>query len=190
LKEKAELRVIAGIAKKCKLIAPAGLAVRPTSDRVKEAMFNILGAFVAECNFLDLFAGSGGVGIEALSRGAAKAVFVEKELINMRVIKKNLQHTGLAAGARCICADAAKAMRLLSAEKAVFDVAFIDPPYARGAALDALARLTECGLLAPGGLAIVESGRETLVLEDLPNKVKAYRQEKYGNTVLTFFCHQ
>src|SRR5665647_70419 len=107
------LRVIAGSAKRRKLKTPRGLAVRPTSDRVKEALFNMLGSTILHCRFLDLFAGTGNIGIEALSRGAAGSTFVENNKNNIHIIKENLHITGLEDKARLICRDAADALLLL-----------------------------------------------------------------------------
>jgi 16S rRNA (guanine(966)-N(2))-methyltransferase RsmD len=183
------LRVIAGIAKKCKLVAPDGLVVRPTADRVKEALFSILGGSVIESKFLDIFAGSGGVGIEALSRGATQVVFVEKEMKNFQIIKKNLLSTGLTDRARCIQLSADKAITLLGAEKTAFDLVFMDPPYARRLVADTLTLLTKNHLVKSGGIVIVESGAE-IPAEDLPESLGMYRQGKYGNTMLSFYYCQ
>ena len=126
------MRVIAGSARGRKLNRPAGSRVRPTADRVKEALFSTLtsrfGSF-DEVVVLDLFAGSGGLGIEALSRGAASAVFVDCHPDSIALTKSNLLLTGLADSATLIMMDASKALKRLSAERVLFDVIFIDPPY-------------------------------------------------------------
>lgn len=160
--------------------------MRPTSDRVKEAFFNILGGRVPGCHFLDLFAGTGNIGIEALSRGAAAAVFVEKDARNIRVIKENLAATGLEAQARLIRLDVADALPLLGKEGRRFDVVFLDPPYLKDYEAGTLGGIAGHGLLRPGGWAVVESSKR----DDLPREVgnlKMFRQEKYGDTLLTFY---
>lgn len=181
------MRVIAGTAKKRKLITPAGLTVRPTSDRVKEALFSILGESVAASCFLDLFAGAGTVGIEALSRGAEKVVFVEKETNNIRIIKKNLQVTGLADKARCMGVTVDKAVSLLASEKVSFDLIFMDPPYMSDHVADTLNSITGNNLLLPDGLVVVESNKNTLLPEYSPDGLNMFRRALYGDTVLAFY---
>jgi len=180
------LRVIAGAAKKRRLKAPRGLKVRPTSDRVKEALFNILGPLVEGSNFLDLFAGTGSVGIEALSRGARRAVFVEKNIENINVIKENLSITGLGNGARLVCLSVAQALPLLGREGVKYELIFIDPPYFKGLVSGTLSGIARNGLLKPGGTVVVESSNKDL----LPREaffLRLFRQEKYGDTLLSFY---
>lgn len=180
------MRVIAGTAKRRRLKVPRGLEVRPTSDRVKEALFNILGELVQGCRFLDLYAGTGNIGIEALSRGAAGAVFVEKDLKNIRVIRDNLTVTGLEEKARIIHQDVGKALFMLGQEGQVFDLVFMDPPYLKDLEQGALEGIIRHGLLDPGGMVVVESSSK----DRLPQKVATLnltRQEKYGDTVLSFY---
>jgi len=163
------------------------MKVRPTADRVKEALFNILGGLVPGCTFLDLFAGTGSIGIEALSRGAAGAVFVEKFKENIGVIKENLTVTGMAGKARVLHQDVADALILLGMEGAKFDLIYLDPPYLEDHRISTLAGIARYGLLKPGGVAVVESGKK----DSLPSEVeglKMFRQEKYGDTMLSFYC--
>lgn len=183
------LRVISGTAKKRRLRVPRGLEVRPTADRVKEALFNILGGLVLGCSFLDLFAGTGNIGIEALSRGAASAVFVEKNNKNIRVVKENLAITGLDTSARLICQDVADALSLLGREGQRFDIIFLDPPYLKDFEMDALVGIADHCLLKPDGMVIIESSKE----DHLPRNValiKMIRQERYGDTLLSFYHNE
>ena len=184
------MRVIAGSAKKRRLIAPPGLAVRPTADRVKEALFNILGGYVLESRFLDLFAGAGGVGIEALSRGAGQVVFVEKEPKNMEIIKKNLQLTGLSDKAGCLCLSAEKALELLALEDASFDLIFMDPPYRQNLVSGTLHCIAVNSLLSADGLVVVETGKEIPLPERENDGLSIVRREKYGDTLLAFYQYQ
>ncbi|OPY57367.1 MAG: Ribosomal RNA small subunit methyltransferase D [Pelotomaculum sp. PtaU1.Bin035] len=180
------LRVIAGIAKKRQLKSPRGVEVRPTSGRVKEALFNILGPLVEGSNFLDLFAGTGNVGIEALSRGAERTVFVEKSVKNVRIIKENLDITGLEANARLVCLSVNQALPLLGREGLEYDLIFIDPPYHKDLVSDTLNGIVKNGLLKPGGTVVIESGEKDL----LPRGtvfLRLFRQEKYGDTFLSFY---
>ena len=125
------MRVIAGSAKSLRLKTLDGLDTRPTTDRIKETLFNIIGPSVYGSVFLDLFSGSGGIGIEALSRGAKEAVFVENNPKAMRYIKDNLKFTRLEHKAATITGDVMNALYQLEGEK-VFDIIFMDPPYDRG----------------------------------------------------------
>ena len=184
------MRVIAGTAKRRGLITPRGLAVRPTADRVKEALFNILGPLVVGCNFLDLYAGAGAVGIEALSRGAGQVVFVEKEIGNIRIIKKNLQITGLAENARCLGMSVNKAITLLSAQGTSFELIFMDPPYKEALIPDTLKGIAESGLLKPEGAIITESGKNASIPENVAGGLRICRQEVYSETKITFLSYK
>jgi len=177
------LRVIAGSARGTKLKAPKGLSVRPTADRVKEALFNIINARVIDCVFIDLFAGSGAVGIEALSRGAKNAVFVDHNRVNIALIKDNLEKTRLAERARLLCSDAGKAIDSLAAENFKADLFFIDPPYDLANVELLVSRIFAKDLVSPTGLVVVEHSAKNLIwAESFPG----YRQKKYGDTSLTF----
>lgn len=128
------MRVIAGAAKGHKLQTIEGLNTRPTTDRIKETLFNIIAFDLPESRFLDLFSGSGAIGIEALSRGADTAVFVEQAAECQKVITENLTHTKLMERARLIKSDVLTGLAQLSAEQETFDIIFMDPPYAAGLA--------------------------------------------------------
>lgn len=181
------LRVISGKAKGRKLKVPAGWNIRPTPDRVKESLFNILMGIIEGARFLDLFAGTGNVGIEALSRGAAGAVFVENNSRHVKVIEENLAITGLGERARVIKSGVEPALKKLAAENLKFDIVFMDPPYHTDLAEKALLLLAESDLVGENGLVIVESSS----LKDMPERVGDLfisRREKYGDTVLTFYA--
>ncbi len=167
------MRVIAGSARGRALQAPRGDATRPTADRVRGAMFNALGSQLdlAGCRVADLFAGSGALGIEALSRGAAHAVFVEAELSARRVILENLRTLGLADRAEVRAGDATE----LAGQLGWFDVAFCDPPY-RFAGWDALLGALDAGFV------VIESDREV----PLPPPWELVRVKAYGSTVVLF----
>jgi 16S rRNA (guanine(966)-N(2))-methyltransferase RsmD len=145
---------------------------------------------VVNSNFLDLFAGTGGVGIEALSRGAQQAVFVEQANSNVVIIKKNLRATGLAAKARCLALSVEKAIPLLSTERSGFELVYLDPPYAKNLAPAVLRSLVANALLVPKVNVVVESGKQELPPEYGAANLRLYRQEKYGDTVLSFYQFQ
>lgn len=178
------MRIIAGSAKGRKLIAPRGRDIRPTLDRVREALFNILGQNLAGKKFLDLFAGSGVVGIEALSRGAEVAVLVEKDREACRVIQKNLELCGFSDRARVICRDVIRALPSLRGEK--FNVVFADPPYYQGWEEKIFPLLARYRLVPPGGVVVVESGKKTVLPAELAG-FSLKRREIYGDTSLNFF---
>nr|WP_282432148.1 16S rRNA (guanine(966)-N(2))-methyltransferase RsmD [Desulfurispora thermophila] len=180
------LRVIAGKAKKRILKVPTGWTGRPTADRVKEALFNILGAAVIESDFLDLFAGTGNVGIEALSRGARKACFVEKDRRAVGAIKQNLALTGLSQQAEIWAGDVFKILNNLSERKINFDFIFLDPPYDKGYEEGVMELIIAGKLLRPGGLLIAEVSKRQVMPEE-KNGLALWRREKYGDTVLCFY---
>jgi 16S rRNA (guanine966-N2)-methyltransferase len=174
------VRIIAGSRKGARIFAPKGLDTRPTSDRVREAAFNLIGP-VDEAAVLDLFAGSGAMGLEALSRGAASAVFVESDREACRTIERNLAKLGL-TGATVLCRDA---FQVLSAESRTYDLVLCDPPYG----FEGHARLAGYlkRVLAPNGLLVYETGaKEQPELEGL--QVRTSRT--YGSARLTLFEHE
>ncbi|MCC2253121.1 16S rRNA (guanine(966)-N(2))-methyltransferase RsmD [Ruminococcus sp. CLA-AA-H200] len=154
------MRVIAGSARSLRLKTPEGMATRPTTDRIKETLFNIIGPSMYDCTFLDLFSGSGGIGIEALSRGAREAVFVESSPKAMKCIKENLTFTRLAPKALTVTSDVMNALCRLEGEK-VFDFIFMDPPYDQGYERRVLEYLSESELAYEDTLIIVEASLDT-----------------------------
>ena len=157
------MRVISGLARGHKLVCPEGASVRPTSDRAKEAIFSALGARVYGSHFLDVFSGSGAVGIEAISRGAEFVAFIESEPAHSGIILRNLAHISKAvAGAdyKVLTEDAAGALTGLSASSLAFDIIFLDPPYKSGLLESALRHIYELSLLKTGGIIAAETGKD------------------------------
>ena len=180
------MRIIAGTRKGARIFAPRGRETRPTGDRVREAAFNLLGPGAAEgATVLDLFAGSGAMGLEALSRGAAKATFVENDREACRTINRNLDKLGL-EGATVLCQDALAALRNDARMGARYDLVFVDPPYRRFSSLQnaLIQRLPE--ILAPDGILVLETaaGEEP----QLPLEKRTSR--RYGSARLTVFTHE
>ena len=175
------MRVIAGSRKGHTLVAPRGLATRPTSDRVRENVFNLVGP-VDGARVLDLFAGSGALGIEALSRGAARATFVEREPEAVRALERNLDRLRL-TGARVVRGDALWSVAQEAAAGAKYDLVLVDPPYEM--LTEILPRLARHlpQLLAGDGLLVVET--DARVEPELPLPVRTSR--KYGQTRVTLF---
>ena len=180
------MRVIAGSLGGRRLKAPSGRRTRPTSDRVREALFAMLGG-VSGARVLDLFAGTGALGIEALSRGAEHAVFVEREADAMRVLRENLRALGLSpAVAEVRPAEALKALQSARERKETYDLLFIDPPYDLAQEWGPeLSRLLP-PLLAPGALLAVESDRRA----PLQLELEVQRRRRYGDTAITIHRHQ
>lgn len=155
------MRVIAGSARSLKLVTVDSMDTRPTTDRIKETLFNILSNDIPGCRFLDLFSGSGAIGIEALSRGAGKAVFVENNRKALDCIRKNLEFTRLGDRAEVMQADAVSAAALLEGHGSLFDIIFMDPPYGRLLEKAVLERLAVSSVADENTMIIVESDLDT-----------------------------
>ncbi|HBA62653.1 MAG TPA: 16S rRNA (guanine(966)-N(2))-methyltransferase RsmD [Lachnospiraceae bacterium] len=153
------MRVIAGKARSLRLKTIEGLSTRPTTDRIKETLFNMISLDLADCCFLDLFAGSGGIGIEALSRGAKEAVFVEQNKKAADCIRENLKFTGLSGGS-VLQKDVLRALQELNGRKR-FDFIFMDPPYNKDWEKKVLTELCKMDILAENAVLIVEASLDT-----------------------------
>jgi 16S rRNA (guanine966-N2)-methyltransferase len=173
------MRVIAGSRKGHRLDAPKGLATRPTSDRVRENVFNLVQSWVEDAVVLDLFAGSGAMGIEALSRGAERAVFVESDAQACRAIEHNLDRLRL-TGAEVSCRDVA---RFVAADTRTYDLVFCDPPYDEYAALAPTLARYAAKLLTDDGLLVLETAAKTE--PQLPLAQRTSR--RYGAARITLF---
>ena len=184
------MRVIAGTYRSRILGSLKGLALRPTSDQLRETLFNVLGPDVEGSRFLDLFAGTGAMGIEALSRGAREVVFVENHAPAAALIRRNLKSLGIRNGATVLGMDAARGLDKLSSprkEKSWFDYVFLDPPYARAELYTRVLESLGWGnFLAPGGVAIAEH-RPSFGLPDEVGALRCYRVLKQGDAALSFY---
>lgn len=178
------MRVIAGAARGRGLVAPAGDRVRPTLDRVREALFNILGPEIAGRRFLDLFAGSGANGIEALSRGVEAAVFVDDHPQSLSCIQKNLAATGFSGRGRCMRYRLPAELSKVTGE---FDTIFADPPHDFGEYEALIAGIETAHLLREGGLIVIEHSRK-LRLADRIGRYSRTQERHYGMTTLTFYA--
>ena len=155
------MRVIAGIARSVPLITPKGLETRPTSDQIKETLFNMLQGYIEGSNFLDLYAGSGQIGIEALSRGAEFAAFVEKSDEAVKCIKANIDKTKFADKSMILKLEVLSGIRTLELEKKRFDIVFLDPPYNQGLEQGILTALVGSAILNDEVIIIVEASKNT-----------------------------
>ncbi len=172
------MRIITGIAKGKRLEALPGEATRPTSDRIKEAIFSSIQFDMENRRVLDLFAGTGQLGLEALSRGAASAFFVDSEREAIELVKKNANFTGLSPMCKYLVSDWRNYIRKASGRE-MFDLVFVDPPYAMECCADAAERLLKAELLAPGAIVVLESGTESLDLTEFP-EFQILKSTSYG----------
>jgi 16S rRNA (guanine(966)-N(2))-methyltransferase RsmD len=183
------MRIIAGRFRSRQIMAPAGEGTRPTSDRLRETLFNVLAPRVPDSVFLDLYAGSGAVGIEALSRGAKKVYAVEAGKKAVRAIEQNLATLGIEDDFELIGSDVASGLRSLAANGVQIDICVLDPPYREHGAYEQVFRiLSESQLIADGGIVIAEHEKHF----DPGDKLalfKRYRTLRQGDAVLSFY-HQ
>lgn len=173
------MRVISGSARGRKLIALSGLDTRPTTDRVKESVFNIIAPYLPAKKVLDLFAGSGALGIEALSRGSEQCVFVENSKDAMAVVSKNLELARVAERAEKFFGDA---FSYIGRTNICFDIIFLDPPYNTGLLNRATELIAEKNLLSDDGIIVAES--EFMGEEPVVNGFEIVKRAKYGKTVI------
>jgi 16S rRNA (guanine966-N2)-methyltransferase len=182
------MRIITGRAKGIRLNAPRGLGTRPTSDRVKESVFNILGDIVTDAQVLDIFAGTGNLGLEALSRGAAAAVFIDNSIESITIIKENAWRTKLIEQAEIYKNDAIRALDRFVETSRSFDLIFCDPPYNKGLVEIVLNKIENNPILKPQGILVMEhSNHEKLT--DHWNNLQVRRVEQYGETLISFLLY-
>lgn len=188
------MRVIAGTYRSRILKSLKGLALRPTSDRLRETLFNVLGPLLSGSRFLDLFAGTGAVGIEAISRGASEVVFIENHAPAAALIRKNLDSLGVRSRATVLGVDALRGLETLAASRksggSPFDFVFLDPPYAAAEEYTSVLRfLGAASFLAPDTIVIAEH-RHNFELPARAGALIRYRVLKQGDAALSFYRQQ
>jgi len=176
------MRVTGGIGRGQRLKVPAGDRVRPTSDKVKQALFNILGDRVVGAVFLDLFAGAGGIGIEALSRGAARVVFVDGSRDSLTVVKHNIERTGFEERSQAVLS---KAESFCKKPSGPYDIVFLDPPYSNEIQ-PLLEQIAGADILKPDAIVIAEHFKKQTSPERAGG-LTLYREAQYGDTMLAFY---
>ncbi|HEY2114368.1 MAG TPA: 16S rRNA (guanine(966)-N(2))-methyltransferase RsmD [Candidatus Angelobacter sp.] len=182
-----QMRVIAGKFKSRRLEAPAGMHTRPTSDRLRETLFNVVAPRIEDSVWIDLFAGSGAIGIEALSRGARSVYFVESAAAAARVIRKNLHSLGIEAGFELIERDAEIALRMLDSQAVACDFVFLDPPYRKmGDYEQVLGFLSQSQLLAQESQVIAEHDKHFDPGDEF-GSLRRHRVLRQGDAVLSFY---
>jgi 16S rRNA (guanine966-N2)-methyltransferase len=177
------MRITGGTGRGRRLKVPRGSRVRPTSDKVKQALFNIIGESITGATFLDLFAGAGGIGIEALSRGAGRVVFVDDSRDSLDTVRNNIDEAGFGDRAECLLL---KAEAFVKRSSGPYDIVFLDPPYE----LDPgplLTLIADSGLVKPGGIVIAEHFKKQLS-PPRAGALALYREAQYGDTVLAFYA--
>ena len=174
------MRVISGKARRTNLESVEGLNTRPTTDRIKETLYNMINSDIYDCRFLDLFAGSGGIGIEALSRGAKEAVFIENNKMAVNCIKRNLDKTHLKDNAEVYEMDVLNYIRKYGKDTKSFDIIFMDPPYNNEIEKDVLYSLADSSIIDEDTLIIVEASLETdfSYLSDIGFEVEKRKEYK------------
>jgi len=177
------MRVITGKARGVVLKTPKGMSTRPTADRVKEALFSIIQFEIPAAKVLDLFGGTGQLGIEALSRDAKSAVFVDADREACTLIRENLKRTKLEPQAKVICSDYASFLRSCNE---MYDIIFLDPPYSETFLENSLKMISEIDILQSGGIIVTERPAGKDLLCDLPGFSRS-KDYKYSKTILTIF---
>jgi 16S rRNA (guanine966-N2)-methyltransferase len=181
------VRVIAGKFRSRKLKGPGKLRLRPTSDRLRETLFNILGAAVEDSLFIDLYAGTGAIGIEAISRGARETIFVEAHAATAALVRANLESLGARGGAEVIEAPALRGLERIAARHMVADFIYVDPPYDEDEEYtNVLEYLDVSHLVAPAGLVIVEH-RNKMELPERLDRLERVRLLEQGDAALSFY---
>lgn len=181
------MRVIGGKFRSRTLRSLRNMRVRPTSDRLRETLFNVLGPLVQDAFFVDCFAGSGAVGIEALSRGAREVIFIEKHRPAVALIKKNLESLGIRTGIHLISGDVLTELEKMSARRLLPDFIYLDPPYKLAEEYENILDFVDSAqLLAPEGRVIAEHSRK-IVLPEFFTRLERSRVLQQGDSVLSFY---
>ncbi|MBM7615836.1 16S rRNA (guanine(966)-N(2))-methyltransferase RsmD [Alkaliphilus hydrothermalis] len=181
------MRVISGKARGHRLKPPQGMDVRPTSDRVKESIFNIIQNYIIDSTVVDLFAGTGNLGIESLSRGAQRAYFVDQSRKSVETIKYNLEKTRLISSAEIISSDISSGIKRIAHKKVQADLIFMDPPYGKGLINSTLSLIVSTNLLKPSGLIVVEHDKNDEEILVDTEELTCIRKNNYGNTSISFY---
>ncbi|RKN86569.1 16S rRNA (guanine(966)-N(2))-methyltransferase RsmD [Paenibacillus ginsengarvi] len=180
------MRVISGSAKGRPLKAVPGMGTRPTTDKVKEAIFSMIGPYFAGGSVLDLFAGTGGLGIEALSRGMDAAVFIDADKKSVEVVHANLQAARLESKAEVYRNDAIRALKVLGKRGTKFDLVFLDPPYKMTAIAEMIQTMLELGLLADDATVVIEHDASNVWEESIGDLFRKKHVE-YGETAVSVY---
>jgi len=181
------MRIIAGKYRGRKIKMPKGKGVRPTQDRVREAIFNVIRESLPGSKVLDLYAGSGAFGIEALSRGASLSIFVDNNINCISAIRYNLGQLEIGKqNSQVLKKEAVTAISELNNKSTTFDIIFMDPPYHKGLARNTLIKIDSCDILSGRGLVVLEH----FAKDDMPERAESlvrFKQKRYGDTVVSYY---
>ena len=180
------MRVISGTARGTKLKTLDEVTTRPTLDRVKESIFNIINNYIKDSVVLDLFSGSGALAIEALSRKAKKAIVCENNKLAVNIIQDNLKKTKLLDKCEIIYDDYINCLEKMKNQNNIFDIIFLDPPYGKGMGIKAIEKISEFKLLSKDGLIILETDKEEIIPEEI-GIYNIYDERIYGKVKINFF---
>lgn len=180
------MRIITGTAKGRIIKSPEGQITRPTSDRVKESLFNIISKKIYGAKVLDLFSGTGNLGLEALSRGAEICSFVECNNNTYKILSSNIEELGFVSKSELYKGDAFDVLEILSRNNKKYDIIFLDPPYSKGLVERSIQKIYELMVLQQNGIIISECDQNDVIPENIKD-IKAYRIEKYGRTKIYFW---
>ena len=183
------MRVTAGTLKNRKIKSREGRETRPTLERIKEAIFSIIGDKVVDAKFLDLYSGTGNIAIEALSRGAKRGVMIEQDKEALRIIIDNIDTLGLTNVSRAYKNDVSRAIEILGRKNEKFDIIFLDPPYKENISISTIGKVSENNILAEGGIIISEHS----IYEKMPEKIGSfvkYDERNYNKKIVTFYCYE
>lgn len=180
------MRIIAGEAKNRIIKTRKGFDTRPTLESVKESLFSIIAPYIEGSIFLDLFSGSGSISLEAISRGAKRAVMIEKDGEALKYIIENIDNLGFSDRCRAYKNDVIRAIEILGRKNEKFDIIFMDPPYYKNMFIDALSSIDEADLLCDDGIIVVEHDTKDKFVDKI-GRLEKTRDKKYGNTTLTFY---
>lgn len=180
------MRIITGIAKGRIIKAPDGLNTRPTSDRVKEALFNIISKKIYGARVLDLFTGTGNLGLEAISRGAEMCTFVEKNNNAYKILASNIEMLGFIFTSELYRGDAFDVLETIGKVNKKYDIIFLDPPYSMGLVEKSVKKISELMIMEQNGVIVSECDEKDIIPEKI-NDIKTYRIEKYGRTKIYFW---
>lgn len=179
------MRIIAGEARGRQLYTPKNNDIRPTGDRVKGSIFNMIGSYIDDAVIIDLFAGTGNLGLEAISRGASKVYFIDKSSKSLEIVKKNIDVTGFKKYCHLIHGDFEKALANIN-EKV--DVFFIDPPYNKGYITVCLKHITAYDMLSSNGIVVIEHSLKEKINDNLNRYgLDLFKQKKYGTTMVSIY---
>ncbi|MFH1459300.1 MAG: 16S rRNA (guanine(966)-N(2))-methyltransferase RsmD [Candidatus Omnitrophota bacterium] len=182
------MQIITGFLKSRTIKIPKSKLIRPTSGKVRKAIFDILGDFIIKKNVLDLFSGSGALGLEALSSGAESVTFVEKNQFFVKVIKENAKNLVLGKNTQVFGCDVFEALNILARKKISFEIIFIDPPYYRDLAKKCLLEISKYDIVHPLGIVVAEHHKKDELPENC-NSLTRWKYKKYGDTFVSFYSY-